>query len=202
VQGESTSTFASGFEPGDPAPTWRDSVDSNGGGLVDVTGICCGVAGPETSNRTGETTHIGSGALMYSGSAQGGNLHAYLKVYDLSVAPLSIGTAKTLSYWIYPQSNATMPWVPAGSTESTCVAVDMVFTDGSTLRDSGAVDQNGNLAHPASQCGHLTVDTWNHVTVNLAARSANKQINRILGGYDHPGAVGGYRGYVDDIALN
>jgi alpha-L-fucosidase 2 len=78
----------------------------------------------------------------------------------------------------------------------------MVFTDGGTLRDSGAVDQNGNQAHPAHQCGHLAVDKRNYVTVNLAAHGADGQINRILVGCDHPGATGGYRGHVDDIAIS
>jgi alpha-L-fucosidase 2 len=158
----SSSTFGSGFEAGEPSPTWTDTVDIAGGGRSGVTGICCGLTGPEAAIRTGETTHAGSGALMYSGSGQGGgNVYAYLKVYDLGGSPLSIGTGRTLRYWIYPQSNATSSWVPAGSNNSTCVAVDMIFTDGSALRDSGAVDQNGNRLHPASQCGHLTLDAWN-----------------------------------------
>jgi hypothetical protein len=139
---------------------------------------------------------------MYSGSGQGGGtVHAYMKIYDLSGSPLAIGTSKTLNYWIYPQSNATSTWVPAGSTNSTCAAMDLVFTDGSTLRNSGAVDQGGNGVNPASQCGHLTLDSWNHVTVNLAANNANKQISRILIGYDHPNSTGGYRGYVDDLTI-
>jgi len=203
LQQTSSTSFSSGFETTDPAPTWTDSVDTSGGGLANVTGICCGLTGPEAGIRTGETSHTGSGSLMYSGLAQGGSsVHAYLKVYDLSGAPLSVGTSKTLSYWIYPQSNATSTWVPAGSNNSTCVAVDLIFTDGSTLRDSGAVDQNGNRAHPAYQCGHLTLDAWNHVTVNLATNNAGKQINRILVGFDDPNATGGYRGYIDDLTIS
>ena len=46
------------------------------------------------------------------------------------------------------------------------------------------------------------MNTWNHVTVNLAANNSNKQINRILIGYDQPGGSGGYRGYVDDITIS
>ncbi|WP_370370033.1 hypothetical protein [Catenulispora sp. GP43] len=203
LQSGSSSSFSSGFESTDPPLTWSDTVDTGGGGSTGVSGICCGVTGPEAGIRTGETAHTGSGALMYSGSAQGGsNDYAYLKVYDLSADPLAVGSSKTLSYWIYPQGNATSTWVSAGSTNSSCVAVDMVFTDGSTLRDSGAVDQNGNRAHPAYQCGHLTLDTWNHVTVDLAANNANKQVSRILVGYDHPGSTGGYRGYIDDLAIS
>ena len=97
--------------PATRQPTWTDTVDTTGGGLTSVTGLCCGLTGPEAGVRTGETSHAGTGSLMYSGSAQGGNPHAYLKVFDLSGSPLAIGTGKTLSYWIYPQSNATTPYV-------------------------------------------------------------------------------------------
>jgi hypothetical protein len=182
--------------------TWTNTVDTTGGGLANVTGICCGLTAPESGMRSGETAHTGSGALMYSGSGQGGGtVYAYLKFYDLSSGPLTIGTSRTLSYWIYPQSNATSTWVPAGSNNSTCVAIDMIFTDGSTLRDSGAMNQSGNRLHPAAQCGHLTLDAWNHVTVNLATNNANKQISRILVGYDHPNSTGGYHGYLDDLTI-
>jgi hypothetical protein len=199
--GGTTSSFSTGLEQGDPQPAWTDTVDTAGGNDVGVTGINGDSPGPQAGVRTGETSRTGTASLMYSGSASGTSPHAYLKVFDLSAAPLAIGTAKTLSYWIYPQSHATTPWVPAGSTESECVAVDLVFTDNTTLRDSGAVDQNGNRAHPAQQCGHLTLDTWNHVTVNLATKTAGKQIARVLVGYDHPGGSGGYRGYIDDLSI-
>ena len=194
------STFSTGLESGNPQPSWTDTVDSTGGGLVNVTGIA-GASGPETGVRTGETEHAGTSSLMYSGNAGGGSPHAYLKVFDFSNSPVPVGSATTLSYWIYPQSNATTPYVAAGSTNSECVAVDLIFTDGSTLRDSGATTSAGVSIHPASQCGHLTLDTWNHVTVNLGTHSSGKQINRLLIGYDQPGGSGGYRGYVDDISI-
>jgi alpha-L-fucosidase 2 len=200
--GGTSSTFSSGFETNDPAPAWTDSVDTVNGGLNNVVGICCDATGPEASPRDDETAHTGTSSLLYSGSANGSGPYAYMQVFDLSYTPLAIGTAKTLSYWIYPQSNATTDWVAAGSKNSTCVAVDLAFSDGSTLRDSGAVDQNGNQIHPASQCGHLTLDAWNHVTVNLATDNSNKQIDRILVGYDQPGGNGGYRGYIDDIKIS
>ena len=203
LQPSTGSTFGSGFESTDPSPTWTDTVDTTGGGRSNVTGICCGLTGPESGVRTGERSHTGSGSLVFSGSGQGGSpVHAYMKFYDLSGSPLTIGTNKTLSYWIYPQSNATSSWVPAGSNNSTCVGIDLIFTDGSTLRDSGAVDQSGDRIHPAYQCGHVTLDTWNHVTVDLAADNAGKQISRILVGYDHPDSTGGYRGYIDDLIIS
>ena len=196
----SNGTLSTGFESGDPQPSWSDTVDTTGGGNVNVTGIA-GAPGPEASTRSNETEHAGTTSLMYSGNAGGGSPHAYLKVFDFSASPLPVGASTTLSYWIYPQSNATTPYVAAGSTNSECVAVDLIFTDGSTLRDSGATTSAGVSIHPASQCGHLTLDTWNHITVNLGTHSSGKQINRLLVGYDQPGGSGGYRGYVDDLSI-
>jgi alpha-L-fucosidase 2 len=187
LQVGTSSSFGSGFEPADPPLSWTDTVDTLGGGLAGVTGICCGVTGPQAGIRTGETAHTGAGALMYSGYAQGGSaVHAHLMVYDLSGSPLA---AKTLSYWIYPQSGATTPWVPAGSDNSTCAGIELIFTDGSAL-------------DPADRCGHLALDTWNHVTVDLAATGAGKRISRILVGYDRPNSTGGYRGYLDDLTID
>jgi alpha-L-fucosidase 2 len=205
AQTSTSSSFSTGFESGQPQPTWTDTVDTTdakGGGDAAVTGICCGVTGPEAGVRTGEYAHTGTAALMYSGYANGGSAtHAYMQVFDLSQAPLTVGSGTTLTYWIFPQSNATTTWVSAGSTNSECVAVDMIFTDGSDLRDSGAVDQNGVGIHPADQCGHLTLDAWNEITVDLGSVKSGLGIDKILVGFDDPGATGGYRGYIDDLSI-
>ena len=205
LQSGTSGSFSSGFESSDPTLTWSNTVDSSGGGDLNVNGFCCSLSGPELGTRTGETAHTGSSSLMFSGagpSTATSSVYAYLKFYDLSGSPLPIGSGKTLSYWIFPQSNATNGGVTTGTNNSTCVAIDMIFTDSSTLRDSGATDQNGNRIHPAYQCGHLTLDTWNHVTVNLGTNNANKQISRILVGYDHPNSTGTYRGYIDDLTIS
>jgi phosphoribosylamine-glycine ligase len=170
------------------------------GGLSNVTGICCSLTGPETLTHN-EIAHTGSAALLYSGSAQGAAADfAYTKVFDTSAQTLKVGASTTLSYWIYPQSPATNGLVTGSN--STCVSLDLIFSDGSNLRDAtGAVDQNGNRIHPAYQCGHLTLDAWNHVTVNLGTVANGKTISRIDVGYDQANSKGGYRGYIDDISI-
>jgi len=196
--------FSTGFEGGDPQPTWTNTIDGAGypaGGITSVAGICCGLGGPETGVRA-EVDHTGSAALMYSGKdTNPGMSYAYTKVFDLSGQNIIVGPNTTLSYWIYPQSSRTAP-VPVSEGNSTCVAVDLIFTDGNNLRDSGAVDQNGNRLHPAAQCGHLTPDTWNHVTSVIGTRVAGKTIGRLDVGYDQPTNQGGYRGYIDDISIH
>jgi len=139
---------------------------------------------------------------MYSGLANGGaTTYAYMKVFDLSGQGVTVGPTTTLSYWIYPQSSQTSPVSLKGG-NSACVALDVIFTDGSNLRDSGATDQHGVRLHPAYQCGHLPLDTWTHVTSALGARMAGRTIAHIDVGYDQPGGTGGYRGYIDDVSVS
>ncbi|WP_405877045.1 hypothetical protein OG762_01595 [Streptomyces sp. NBC_01136] len=201
-----TDSFSTSFEAGQTQPTWTDTVDTvdaKGAGNYGVTGLCCGLSGPQAALRTGERAHTGDASLMYSGYANGGSYdHAYMQVYGFNGSPLTVRGDTTLSYWIFPQSDATTPWVAAGSDDSTCVAIDMIFTDGSNLRDSGATDQSGTDIHPAEQCGHLKLDEWNHVTVNLGTVKAGQAVSKILLGYDRPGATGGYRGYIDDVSID
>jgi len=198
-----TLQFSTSFEGGQQQPTWANTVDYNGwgGGLSNVGGICCGLTGPETGMRQ-ERARTGTIALMYSGNDTGQSASfAYAKVFDVSTRNIVIGPATTLSYWIYPQSGVTSP-VPVYGSNSTCVAIDMIFGDGSDLRDSGVTDQNGVRLHPAAQCGHLTLNAWNHVVAALGPRLAGKTIGRIDVGYDQPANTGGYRGYIDDVTIS
>ncbi|HEY0807238.1 MAG TPA: hypothetical protein VGD84_19375 [Pseudonocardiaceae bacterium] len=194
---------STGFETGQRLPDSVDHVDSGGGQSGDIANVGgfpgFGLTGPETGLRQ-EITHTGSTALMYSGGAAGTAVDfAYTQAFDTSAAPPTIGPNTTLSYWIFPQGSGT-----AGVTgsNSSCVALDMVFSDSSALRNSGVTDQNGNRLHPANQCGHLTLDAWNHVTARIGGVAAGKTLARVDLGYDQPGGRGGYRGYVDDISLS
>lgn len=200
-----TGGFSSGFESSDPQPTWSDTVDDSGppaGGIRNITGVCCGLTGPEAAVRNNEQAHNGTASLLYSGKATNDSQpnYAYMKVFNLNDQSLTVDDNTTLSYWVYPESSSTS-YNYASDSNSTCVAIDLIFSDGTNLRDSGALDQNGNRAHPAYQCNKLTLDTWNHVTVKLGSYVSGKSIIRVDVGYDQPNTVGGYRGYLDDISI-
>ncbi len=138
---------------------------------------------------------------MYSGmDTSATSSYAYLKVFDLGTRNIVVGPTTTLSYWIYPQSHTSNGLVSGGN--SGCVAVDLVFTDNTTLHTAGAVDQAGNPLTPSAQCGHLTLDTWNHVTSTIGTVTSGKTIVRLDVGYDQPANTGGYRGYIDDISIH
>ncbi len=200
--GNGGSSFSTGFETGDTQPSAQNQVDTTwpSGGMSNVGGICCNVTGPELGTASGELSHAGSSAVRFSGKANGqSSNYAYLKLFDTSV---SVGSATTLSYWIYPESSSGLYAGAVSGSNSTCMAIDLVFSDSTNLRDSGATDQNGNRAHPAYQCTHLTLDTWNHVTVNLGSLKSGQTITRVDLGYDQPNGSGGYRGYLDDLTIS
>ena len=188
--------FKTGLESGEPQLSWTNTVDTvaPGGGESNVSGAL--------TQASSTITRGGGNAIQYGGAASGGTrTFAYLQAFSNST---TLTSNSRLSYWVYPMT-------PMGSESgastmtglnSTCVAIDMVFTDGTTLRDSTIVkDQYGNQVHPAHQCNHLQPDQWNYVTADLSPLSG-KTVSRIDIGYDQAGASGNYGGYIDDIGLS
>lgn len=191
-----STSWVTGLESSDPQLTWTNTVDNTppGGGETDVTSAL--------TESSSTITRGGGYAIQYGGTASGGSAtHAYLEAFQPS--GITLNSSSRLSYWVYPMT-------PMGSESgagsmtglnSTCVAIDIIFTDGTDLRDSGVTDQYGNQLHPAHECNHLQPDQWNYVTANLSSLSG-KIVSRIDVGYDQPGAIGNYGGYIDDITLS
>jgi hypothetical protein len=176
--------FGTGFEPGETAITWTDTVRAS----VNVSGFCCGLTAMQTGSRA-ERAHEGSNALMYAGNdTSAARSYSYNKVFDVH---LPVAADTVLSYWIYPQQR-----------NATHVAVDLRFTDGSNLRDSATVDRHGVRVHPRLQGegGRLVVNQWNLVEVDLRGL-AGRTIDEVHLGYDQPAGTGLFRGYVDDIRV-
>jgi predicted GH43/DUF377 family glycosyl hydrolase len=174
------------FEDGQRMPDWASVADTDpgGGGVSNVTS-------PGAMVMYQQEAHTGDAALSYSGTATGAAQdYAYMKVFDLSSAPVTVSPHDTLSYWIYPESEA-----------ATCESLDLVFTDGTALRDLGATDERGSPLTPSGQCGTLGIDQWNLVTADIGSVAAGKQISRIDIGFDSPGASGSFQGYIDDVDL-
>ncbi len=190
--------WGTGVEAGEYQPTWTNSVDNTSpGGLISNVGPFSGASSPELGVRS-ENSQSGSSQLMYSGNAQGGSsTHAYLKAFDVASQSITVRSGTHFSYWIYPQSSNS---AAVSGSNSAYTAMDLIFTDGTTLRDSGLKDQRGVRVHPFYQGASLVLDTWNYVTVDLTPL-AGKVVNRIDFGYDRSGSTGGYRGYVDDLAF-
>ncbi|NNG34855.1 hypothetical protein [Nakamurella aerolata] len=90
---------------------------------------------------------------------------------------------------------------------SRSVAVDLLFTDGSRLSDTGVVANNGAPLDPRAQAGKLTGQAWNTVRATIPAAAGGKMVKSVLlhFGSDVIATAGnkdGYlRGWIDDVAL-
>jgi hypothetical protein len=191
-----TTDFYTGLETSNSPSTltWTNTVDttSPGGGESNVSRAVL------QSSTT--MTHGGTYAINYGGTASGGSTtHAYMEAFSSGA---SIYSTSYLSYWVFPMSPKGAEPGASSTTglDSTCVAIDMIFTDGTALRNLSVKDQYGNVLSPSTECNHLFPDQWNYVVSNLGTLSG-KIISRIDIGYDQPGASGNYGGYVDDIRL-
>lgn len=170
-------TFQSGFEEGDPlGPV--DTVQQRGGGMKSVSkGECRPVDGP---------AHTGKRALRVAGNADDpAYSYCYFKAFD---GPLAVNSDSMLSYWIRP-SNA----------RGRCVGIDLLFTDGSTLRDSSCQTTDGQGVHPGGEKG--TVGQWTKISIPIGQAHAGKQIAAILFAYDSRGGGGPFEALIDDVSL-
>ena len=164
----------------DAVPTWTDSADPSSIPR-NVSNPLCGVV-------TGETSHLGTSAIRISGTdnAATGGSYYYFRVFDVNIA---VNAATKLSFWTFPTNSL-----------SRYATVDLLMTDGTTLRDIGAVDQNGTSMHPGA--GHGTVNTWQRIVSNIGNWLNGKTIDRIMIAYDHGAETGNFKTYFDDIIIS
>ncbi len=193
--------WGTGLETNDIPLTWTNTVDGAAypnGGSENVGPIVSSLSGPELGARS-ENSESGNTEIMFSGKALGdATNYAYLKLFDLSGANLTVSAGMHFAYWIFPQSPNND--VLATGSNSTYVALNLIFTDGTNLRDYGLTDQHGVPINPTNQATILSLDTWNYVAVDLTSL-AGKTISRIDLCYNQPYGAGGFRGYVDNLAL-
>jgi len=106
-------------------------------------------------------------------------------VFDVNI-PVNSDTK--LSYWAYPEGAL-----------GRFVAVDLVMTDGTALKDSGALDQNGVSIHPSA--GRGTAGTWGQTICNVGQWCNGKTIDRIRIEYYHHADTGQFVAWLDDIEI-
>ena len=169
----------------DPYVTWNDTVDS--GNSINIGPFAAPDTVPHCAKVLDQTAHVGRGSILCKGRATStAHAYCYFKVFSVNI-PVNSNTK--LSYWSYP-----------GNTLGRFVAVDLIMTDGTTLRDSGAVDQNGVSVHPAA--GRGAVGQWSQTICNIGQWLNGKTIAKIDIAYDHSGATNEFLNWLDDIEIS
>jgi len=80
-------------------------------------------------------------------------------------------------------------------------SVDLVASDGKTLRDSGAKDQNDISAHPSADVSKFARDSWYHRKISLDALAGKKITGAMIATDSDKHRAGLFRVYVDNIQL-
>jgi hypothetical protein len=164
--------------PGQPAAA-PDTVAEPGGGRKTVSGfVCRPVAGAGREGRA---------ALRLAGVADD---PAYSYVYGRALdGPWGVRSDTTLSYWLKPENALG---------QFTCL--DIVFADGSTLRDSPAVTNSGAPARAAG--GACPIGQWTRVEINLGQFHAGKVIACVMAAYDSRNGGGPFGALFADLELS
>lgn len=173
------------FEPGNLFTGWEDSEPQSlvttpateGGGRRGVEEAICAPSGAKA--------HSGEKALRVAGTARDPE-HSYL-YFTLFENPLRIYPDSQLRYWFLPTNE-----------RGRCVSLDLLFDDGTTLRDSGTKTVDGVGMHPGSAKG--VVGEWRHIIAPLG-KHAGKTVRRIMAAYDSRGGSGSFEGLIDDLEL-
>ncbi len=177
--------FRSGFEQNyDAMPGWIDSPEPS----VTTTNVIGygGTANNPECSVVGEINNIGTHSLRYAGHDNSADSSfIYFRVFPVNIR---VNPHTQLSFYTYPQTALAR-----------YISVDLVMSDGTTLRNSGAFDSTGVSMHPST--GRGVVNTWNKNISNIGFWLNGKTIDRICIGYDHAAETGDFRGYVDDIAI-
>ena len=166
----------------DPLPTWVSTTEY----MVNVTNYGSN-SGTPTSATILANPHSGQYSLKVAGRDRSTlTSYAYFRVWDVNIP---VTSTTELNYWNFP-ANALGRYV----------SVDLVMTDGTTLRDSRAVDINGVSMHPAT--GRGVVNAWTKTTCNIGTWLNGKTIDKILVAYDHAPETGDFTSYIDDVSIN
>ena len=170
-------TFKTGFEAGEPQGL-ADTLATQGGGIKTVSKPACRPADTDA--------HAGKRGLRVAGVADD---PAYSYVYfKLFGEAIGVAADSVLSYWIRPSNE-----------RGRCVGLDLLFADGSTLRDSQARTADGQGVHPGNPKGE--VGKWTKLAIPLGKTHAGKVVSAILAAYDSRAGGGPFEARIDDLAI-
>ncbi|MFD5031405.1 glycoside hydrolase family 71/99-like protein [Streptomyces sp. NPDC058220] len=168
----------------DAQPTWTNTPV--GGGTLNVTGPG-GTGAPTLGVVTGADHQLGQSALRAQGRTPStAHSYVYFQAFDVSIP---VAATTKLTYGFLPKD--------AGGRS---VSVDLILSDGTTLRDSAATTTTGVDMHPGAAKG--TVGSWTKIRSDIGTWLNGKTITKILVGYDRSGTAGDFNAFIDDIEIS
>lgn len=168
--------FASSWAAGDPQGI-ADTIASPGGGSGGVSDAGCAPV-PDRGRD-------GSPALRLHATSEAEYSYCYFRVFD---TPVRIASGTVLRYWVRPETALGRQ-----------VGVDLVFTDGATLRAQGVGTTKGRGTHPSA--GDAPLGEWTEVVIPLGALEG-RTIRDIMFAYDSRSGAGPVEALFDDLTID
>jgi hypothetical protein len=168
-------------------------------GLTNVGAYVRTVTSPQlfhVSAENGATPYSGSKQIKLQGTANSNYSYAYMLLFRAADDELGSN-----SRHLTIANGMKLHWYQRNHIQSR-MTVDIAFTDGTVLRDTGLKDQNNVGVHPAAR-GSYSVGVWYFFTVDLSPL-AGKRVQDIMIAYDNGnnGPTGVFRAYFDNIEIN
>jgi len=116
------------------------------------------------------------------------NKYAYWEFNDQAY------TIQSGDYFEYDVKYANFTFCPG-------FAADLQFTDGSTLRDSNAFDQNGYSAHPSTNIQRHTANMWYHRKIRIPDSLIGKTIAKWIVAYETDAGNDFTTGFLDNVRI-
>jgi len=169
-------TFATSFEPDDPATP--ENKLARHGGIRNVSGARCGA-------MERDDAHSGKRALLLRGVS--GDPSSSFVYQTVAESPVFVLPDTVLTYWIQPLN-----------ANGRFTALDLVFSDGRILRESGVRDKEGRGTHPGAPKG--AVGTWTKVDVPLR-KFTGTRVEAVMAAYDTRKGGGLFETLFDDLKI-
>jgi predicted alpha-1,2-mannosidase len=176
-----------------------DLISSENAGAQDAPITTTIGSGPSSGyNMKARMGFTGTHSLKYSGHhTAAGEGYATNRLFDVSIP---VADTTRLSYKIFPEFTGNDLQYP-----STYTAVNLHFTDGSSLSDLAPIDSYGvgATALGQGQGKILYTNQWNSVQIDVGAVAAGRTIDGIQLSYDNDGAEAdtAFQGWIDDIEV-
>jgi len=169
--------FRTGWETGDPAAVGQGTTKPSP--EKDVQDAVCGI--------TDLDAHSGKRSLRIAGKPYGQDRgYAY---FSVSNTPVAIYPDTILSYWMKPLNTRSMQ-----------SGIDLTFSDGTPMRNSGIVATVGGGVHPCNPKG--SVGEWKQIIIPVGRYFQDKTVEDIVFAFDgSPGDTGPFETLFDDLVI-
>ena len=177
--------FYSGFENGQPRALQNVAADGKSMAAAAASADGIGMENVISTVRSGAGRNGGAAFVLSGKRAKTGHVYVYRRIFDVKI-PVNADTV--LRYWMKPENAA-----------STQGGIDLLLSDGTFLRGTSAISEDGIILHPTVSKG--IIGAWAPFESRIGRWLKGKTIVAILAAHDTEAGIGTFQIAFDDIEI-